>query len=217
MAEDDDDGVILAERPQLIGTLSAKVLDADGTVLRDLGVISEEPIPHVSEIDDEAAHTHFNNGVLALIVVAILCVLGAVAGWSLAVWIFGSLFVFGIVTNAGVAFEAATFAGGTSTSAFNYHDSGTGTNAAAVTDTTLQTPTGIARVAGVQTTPGSTNVYQSVATITYNAGFTITEWGLFSAASSGTLWDRRVFGGIAVVATNAVQFSYALTLPSGGS
>jgi uncharacterized membrane protein YphA (DoxX/SURF4 family) len=134
---------------------------------------------------------------------------------KLADFFFG-LFVFGIVTNAGVAFEAATFAGGTSTSAFNYHDSGTGTNAAAVTDTALQTPTALARVAGTQTTPGSTNVYQTVATLSYNNTFAITEWGLFSALSGGTLWDRRVIGTITTAPGDEIEWTYTCMFAPGG-
>jgi len=204
------DDVFQAERPQLIGTLSAKVLRADGTVERDLGVISSGAV-----IPRRPRKVWFAK----LLGIFAACVLAGLlfVFYRFLSWVLGTFILFGIVTNAGVAYEAATFAGGASTSAFNYHDSGTGTNAAAVTDTALQTPTGIARVAGTQTTPGSTNVYQTVATITYNNTFAITEWGLFSASSSGTLWDRRVFSAINVVNTNAVQFTYQLTIPSGGT
>jgi len=208
----DEDGTITAERPQLIGALSAKVLDADGTVLRDLGVISSGEVIVKKPRRRKAWFAKLLGIVAAIIISGLLFVLLKLVAHLLAL-----IIIFGIVTNAGVAFEAATFAGGTSTSAFNFHDSGTGTNAAAVTDTALQTPTGIARATGVQTTPGSTNVYQTVATITYNNTFAITEWGLFSLAAAGTLWDRRVFSAINVVSTNAVQYTYQLTLPSGGT
>lgn len=126
----------------------------------------------------------------------------------------------GLVTNAGVSYMATDFAsGGVSPriSAFNFHDSGTGTTAAAVTDTALQTPTGNARVAGTQSTPGNTNVYQSVATLAYGATFAITEWGIFSASAAGTLWDHRVFSAINVLNGDSIQFTYKLTIPSGGS
>jgi hypothetical protein len=204
-----------AERPQMMATLSAKVFNADGTVAHDLGVISEAPyFPPVSK------HKRLWWWIGALGGFLVACAFIWLMVWlgiaALYFYLF-SLLIFGLVTNAGVAFEASTFAGGTSTSAFNFHDSGTGTNAAAVTDTALQTPTGIARVSGTQSTPGSTNVYQTIATITYNATFAVTEWGLFSASSSGTLWDRRVFSAINVVNTNAIQFTYQLTIPSGGT
>jgi hypothetical protein len=187
-------------------TLSAKVLASDGSVIRDLGVISEGPV----------AGRPYPIGLIVLAVVVAAIVGFTFAGvWAL--FFSAGLLIFGLVTNVGVAFEAATFAGGTSTSAFNWHDTGTGTTPAAVTDTALQTPTGTARVSGAQTTPGSTNVYQTVATITYAGTFAVTEWGLFSASTSGTLWDHRIFSAINVVSGNSIQFTYQLTIPSGGS
>ena len=209
---DDPLDTLSAQLPERVATLSAKVLRADGTVERDLGVISEAPVQ-----SSPPKSTHQLRRLIELGILLVLCIAGFIAGWHWSASLFGSFIVFCIVTNAGVAFEAATFAGGTSTSAFNYHDSGTGTNAAAVTDTALQTPTALARVAGTQSTPGSTNVYQTVATLSYNNTFAITEWGLFSASTSGTLWDRRVFSAINVVNGNAIQFTYQLTIPSGGS
>jgi hypothetical protein len=196
-----------------VATLSAQVLRPDGTVERDLGVISEVTLPYRSEA---WIRRSFKRAAL-IVIVLVLAVLGFLLGWHYAALGLGMLVIFGLVTNVGVAYEAATFAGGASTSDFNYHDSGTGTTPAAVTDTALQTPTGAARVAGVQTTPGSTNVYQTVATITYSGTFAVTEWGLFSASTSGTLWDHRVFSAINVVSGNAITFTYMLTIPSGGS
>src|SRR4029077_15102075 len=123
-----------------------------------------------------------------------------------------------LVTNAAVAYMAVAFAAGTASpdvGAFVNHDAGTGTTAAAVTDTALQTPWGGARVAGTHTS--ASNVYTSVATITFNNTFAITEWGLFSASSVGTMLDHRVFAAINVVANDSIQFTYQLTIPSGGS
>lgn len=121
----------------------------------------------------------------------------------------------GLVTNAGVNLMGADW---TSASAvlklMKWHDSGTGTTAAAVTDTTLQTATGIARVSGSQSNVN--NVYTTSATITYNAGFAVTEWGLFSANSAGTMWDHRVFSAINVSNTDQITFTYNLTIASGG-
>jgi len=187
--------------------LSAKVLGPDGAVIEDLGVISEGPVNIIEQPQVPLW--------AKLLILAALCALGFWLGWYTAALAF--VIVFGLVTNVGVAYEAATFAGGASTSDFNYHDSGTGTTAAAVTDTALQTPTGNSRVAGTQSTPGSTNVYQTVATLSYTSSFAITEWGLFSASTSGTLWDHRVFSAYNVVSGNSIQFTYQVTFPSGGS
>lgn len=123
----------------------------------------------------------------------------------------------GLVTTAGVVYMAADMAGGANDiSAFNWHGSGTGTTAAAIGDTALQTPAGPARQSGTQTTPGSTNVYQTVATLAYTSTLAITEWGLFSAVTSGTLWDRKVFTAINVVNGDSIQFTYQLTITAGG-
>lgn len=123
----------------------------------------------------------------------------------------------GVVTTAGVVYGAADMAGGASDiSAFNYHDCGTGTGGAVIGDTALGTPWGGSRQSGTQSTPGNTNIYQTVATITFTNTFAITEWGLFSAAASGTLWDRRVFTAINVVNNDSIQFTYQLTWTAGG-
>lgn len=124
-----------------------------------------------------------------------------------------------IVTNAGVNYMASDFASGGVTptiSGFKFHDSGTGTTAAAVGDTALQTPAGPARVTGTPSNP-TANQYRSVATIAYTATLAITEWGLFSASTAGTLWDRRVFTAINVVNGDSIQFTYTLTIASGGT
>ena len=124
----------------------------------------------------------------------------------------------GLVTTAAVNYMAVAFAAGTASpdvGAFIQHDAGTGVTAAAIGDTALQTPWGGARVAGTHTS--GTNIYTSVATITFNNTFAITEWGLFSAASVGTLLDHRVFSAINVVNGDSIQFTYNLTIPAGGS
>ena len=122
----------------------------------------------------------------------------------------------GLVTVAGVNYMASDFASGGVTptiSGFKFHASGTGTNAAANTDTALQTDSGVARVSGTASNP-SANIYKSVATMSYVSTLAITEWGLFSASTVGTLWDRRVFSAINVVSGDSIQFSYSLTIPS---
>jgi hypothetical protein len=96
----------------------------------------------------------------------------------------------------------------------NYHASGTGTNAEAAGDTALQTEVA-SRQAGTQSEPAA-NQYRTVATITYAASFAITEHGLFSASSNGTVLDRSVFAAINVVNGDGIQFTYTLTVNSGG-
>lgn len=117
-----------------------------------------------------------------------------------------------LVDNSGVNYIASLLAAGSANSMY-YHASGTGTTAAAVTDTALVTQVGSA-VAGTHTS--ATNVYTSVATNIFTGTYAITEWGCFSAASAGTLLDRAVFAAINVVSSDAIQFTFNLTLPSGG-
>lgn len=125
----------------------------------------------------------------------------------------------GVVTTAGVAFMANDFAavstGTNEITNFNYHASGTGTTAAAIGDTAMQTDSGVARVAGTQSSPAGGQA-RSVATMAYTSSLAITEWGLFSASSSGTLWDRKVFTAINVVNGDSIQFTYTLTITAGG-
>jgi hypothetical protein len=127
----------------------------------------------------------------------------------------------GIVTTAGVNYMATDFASGGVTptiSGFKFHDTGIGATAAAVGDTAIQTAASPApaRVSGTPSNP-SANQYKTVATVAYTGTNAITEWGLFSASSAGTLWDRRVFAAINVVSGDSIQFSYTLTVNNGGS
>lgn len=119
-----------------------------------------------------------------------------------------------VITTAGVNALAST-ATPIGINTFNYHDSGTGTNAEAIGDTGLQTPAGPARVAGTQSNP-TAGTYQSVTTISYTTTQTITEHGLFSASSGGTVWDRSVFAGIGVVNGSGIQFTYTCSMVAGG-
>lgn len=122
-----------------------------------------------------------------------------------------------VVTDAFVAFVVDQLQ--TETSAFGdfkYHDSGIGVGAEAAGDTALGTPWGGARTAGTQIEGATANIYKSVGTTTYNATKAITEHGLFNAASAGTLMDRTVFSAINVVDTNQIEFTFQITLTSGG-
>jgi hypothetical protein len=98
---------------------------------------------------------------------------------------------------------------------FKYHDSGVGTTAENVSNTTMETTDGESRVSGTQT-EGSANVYVSVGTISYTTTKAITEHGLFNDSSAGTLLDRSVFSAINVVNGDSIAFTYSYTVSSGG-
>jgi hypothetical protein len=123
-----------------------------------------------------------------------------------------------VVTDAGVTYMRDDFnaaAGSADITNFKFHDCGTGTVAEATTDTALGTPYGGARATGSQTTNGA-NVYRTIGTISFTSSLAITEHGLFSASSAGTLWDRTKFAAINVVNGDGIQFTYDLTITSGG-
>lgn len=124
-----------------------------------------------------------------------------------------------VVTTVGVRFLCDDFnAGGTEISNMKYHAWGTGTNAEAASDTTLQTESTEARTAGSQAsaTSGANATYTTVGTITATGTRAITEHGIFSAAAAGTLWDRSVFTVINLLINDSIQFTYVLTANSGG-
>ena len=121
-----------------------------------------------------------------------------------------------VITTAGVNYLATCFTNTVEPEAMNYHESGTGIVAEAIGDTALGTTSGVARVAGTQTTPGSTNIYQTAATVSFVSTLAITEHGIFSASSAGTLLDRTKFSAINVVSGDSIAFTYQMTLPSGG-
>ena len=130
-----------------------------------------------------------------------------------------------VVTNAGVAYIVDAFQNLAELENLRYHGVGTGTAAEAATNTALGTelttqyatantrPTG---TTGEQS--GQTNVYETTATITVSAAAALTEHGIFSQAATGggTLLDRSVFAVVNLGATESLQSTYRLTIPSGG-
>lgn len=129
-----------------------------------------------------------------------------------------------VVTDAGVAYIVDDWDGGSNViDNFNYHGCGTGTNAEAAGDTTLQTESTTAlnpdntRATGTKSQP-SANIARTVGTVTFDASAAITEHGIFSQAATGggTLLDRSVFSAINVASGDSIQFTYSLTFSSGG-
>ena len=115
-----------------------------------------------------------------------------------------------VVTTAGKVALAERMGGDTPSGKFMpYVGIGTGTDAASAADTQLQTE--VARVAGT-VTYGS-NVYQSSAVFTAGVGTgTITEAGLLSASSSGTLFSHQVFGAVTKGAADSLTIVWQVTI-----
>jgi len=106
---------------------------------------------------------------------------------------------------------------------FKYHGFGTGTTAAAAADTNMETEVGYdARITGGQGEQSGTtgNDYESSGTYTSTGTIAITEHGLHngdtSAGDTIIMMDRHVFAALNVVANDAVEATYVLTINSGG-
>lgn len=131
-----------------------------------------------------------------------------------------------VITDAGVQFLAKDFQDGSQdVTTLKYHGCGTGTTAESVSDTALVTECTTAlnpdntRATGTNSNPAN-GQYRTVGTLTFDADAAVTEHGIFSqsATGGGTLWDRSKFAAINVVGANgdSIQFTYTLTLNSGG-
>lgn len=86
---------------------------------------------------------------------------------------------------------------------------GTGAGTAAKTSTTLFTEAPEARVAPVVSRPVADTV-QWVATMTASASRTITNAGLFDAATGGTLVVHGSFAGVTLATNDQIQFTFTL-------
>lgn len=129
-----------------------------------------------------------------------------------------------MITDAGVAFLVDDWDGSvTDITTMKYHGCGTGSVAETVTDTALTTESTTAlnpdstRATGTASQP-SANIYRSVGTVTFDASAAITEHGLFSQAATGggVLWDKSIFSAINVASADSIQFTYSVTISSGG-
>ena len=130
-----------------------------------------------------------------------------------------------VVTTAGVNAIVSAINGGFTISNFKYHGFGTGTIAEAIGDTALgielttEYATDNTRPTGTQTTGATNNVYRTVATLSPDGSGTlaITEHGIFSATTAGTLLDRTVFSAVNLTrGSDSLQVTYDLTFSAGG-
>lgn len=116
-----------------------------------------------------------------------------------------------LVTNAGHAGYAGQIGGSTST-AFTAMAYGTGTTAAAVTDTALQTE--VARAASTisrVTTSVTNDTFRSVHTFTAGGTQAITEEGLLdNNVSGGNLLAHQVFSAVNMVLNDTLQFTHSI-------
>lgn len=118
------------------------------------------------------------------------------------------------VTNAGKAAMASRFGGSGGEAAFTYLALGTGSTAAADTDTTLGaeiSTSGLARANSTVsrvTTTVTNDTAQAQYTWTASGSVSPSECGIFNASSVGVLAARQVFTAIPLVSTDSFQLTY---------
>lgn len=118
------------------------------------------------------------------------------------------------VTNTGKAAMASRFNGAGGEAAFTYLAVGTGSIAAAATDTTLGSEistSGLARAnatASRVTTTQTNDTAQAQYTWTASGSVSPSECGIFNASSSGIMAARQVFTAIPLVSTDSFQLTY---------
>lgn len=119
-----------------------------------------------------------------------------------------------LITNTGKAAIAGRIGDVGSVAAFGWIAVGTGTTAAAATDTTLETEitdSGLARAASTNsrvTTDTTDDTIQFVRSFTVTGTKAVTESGVLNAASSGVLGCRQVFSAINVVNGDTLQITW---------
>lgn len=115
-----------------------------------------------------------------------------------------------VLTDVGKANMINALNGGSHT-APTYVAWGTGTGTASKTDTTLFTEASESRTNGtksVVTTTVTNDTYQVVGTITADGTKTITNAGLFDASTSGDMYVKGDFTGIALSLGDSIQFTF---------
>lgn len=119
-----------------------------------------------------------------------------------------------LVTTAGKAAVAGKIGGVGTVADFEYIAIGTGTNAAAAGDTTLQTEittNGGERdigTASLVTTDTTNDTLRVTLTFNFTGSFAVTESGLFNDASAGTLLARQVFSAINVISGDSLAMTW---------
>lgn len=121
-----------------------------------------------------------------------------------------------LITNAGAAGVASRINGSGAEAAFTYIAVGTGTTAAAVGDTTLETElatSGLSR-ASASVSRSTTDVTNDSAVLTNTFSVTgtqaVTESGVLNAASGGVLLARQVFSAVNVVNGDSLAITWTI-------
>lgn len=100
---------------------------------------------------------------------------------------------------------------GSNTNSPNQIGWGSGAGTSAVTDTTLFSEATESRVTGTMSSP-SAYVFQVVGTLTADGTKTITNAGVFDAATAGNLILKADFAGVPLLANDSIEFTFQLTV-----
>jgi hypothetical protein len=113
------------------------------------------------------------------------------------------------LVNTGKA-QVAGLINGQVTDFFDYIAIGTGTTAAATTQTALVAEVGTRASATLsrQTTTFTNDTARLVSTFTFNAATAITEYGIFDASASGTMLSRQVYGTMSMSSGDSLQVTW---------
>ena len=105
----------------------------------------------------------------------------------------------------------ADYVDGTASAPANWYIGwGTGAGTAAKGDTTLFTEASESRVTATESQP-TADANRFVGTITADGTKTITNAGVFDASTSGNLLLKSDFTGIALTASDSIQFTFTIT------
>lgn len=115
-----------------------------------------------------------------------------------------------IFTSVGEQIAADLWDGTISAPANWYAAWGTGAGTTGKGDTTLFTEASEARVVTAKSQPAA-NQNRMIATITADGAKTITNAGIFDAASAGNMPLKSDFAGIALALGDKIQFTFTLT------
>jgi len=119
-----------------------------------------------------------------------------------------------LITNAGLAEVAGLVGDSGSPTAFTYLAVGTGTTAADVTDTALETEiadSGLERASStvsLETTTVTDDTLQLLKSWTATGSKAVTECGALNASSSGVLLGHQIFSAINVTTDDVLQLTY---------
>lgn len=124
----------------------------------------------------------------------------------------------GLVTTAGVTLLAQDWTNSTATlKAMKYIEFGTSATSPTISQTALLAPcVGTSgRGVAVMSNPVAGQLYV-VGSVVFTQSYSVSEFGLFNAASGGTMWDRRTFTPRSVNVDDSLEARYTLTISAGG-